>query len=231
MQTVKEDPGTRGLLFCGTERAVYVSFDAGDSWQSLQMNLPAASMRDLAITGDDLIVATHGRGFWVLDGITALRQLDADVAASDVFLFRPGAAFDLPAPSEQGTPLPKDEPQAENPPAGAIIDYYLKSAPAGVVALDILDGAGAVVRRFASDDRPQPRDPDRLAVQTVWAPQVEPLPATPGMHRWVWNLRTGRVRRLTRRRRRGSFARRLHGRPGEKRTQPLMVGADPRGGF
>src|SRR5262245_39020342 len=140
VQTVKEDPERRGLLFCGTERAVYLSLDEGDSWQSLQMNLPAASMRDLAVTGDDLVVATHGRGFWVLDDITALRQIDAAVAASPAFLFRPAAAIDWPAPSEQGTPLPKDEPQAENPPAGAIIDYYLKE-PAGAVSLEIVDAA------------------------------------------------------------------------------------------
>ena len=128
VQTVKEDPERRGLLFCGTERAVYVSFDDGDSWQSLQLNLPATSMRDLAIKDDDLIVATHGRGFWVLDDITALRQLDAKTAAADAILFKPAAALRCcPAPSEQGTPLPKDEAQAENPPTGAIIDYYLKA--------------------------------------------------------------------------------------------------------
>src|SRR5262245_22439060 len=189
VQTIKEDPERPGLLFCGTERAVHVSFDAGDSWQSLQLNLPAGSMRDLAIKGDDLIVATHGRGFWVLDAITALRQIDDKTAAADAVLFRPAAAYDVPAPDEQGTPLPKDEPQAENPPAGAIIDYYLKSAASGPVALEIVDPAGTVVRRFASDDRPQPRDPATLTVQTIWAAQAEPLPATAGMHRWVWDLR------------------------------------------
>src|SRR5262249_35346394 len=244
VQTVKEDPERRGLLFCGTERAVYVSFDEGASWQSLQMNLPPTSMRDLAIKGDDLIVATHGRGFWVLDDMTALRQIDAKVAASDAFLFRPAAAFDLPTPGEQGTPLPKDEPQAENPPAGAIIDYYLKAAPAGVVTLEILDGAGAVVRRFASDDRPQPRDPNSLSVQTIWPPPLEPLPATAGMHRWVWDLRPtpqggGRGRGAGGG---GGFGRGGAAVPhgtytvrltvdGKTYTQPLAVRADPRGTF
>jgi photosystem II stability/assembly factor-like uncharacterized protein len=238
VQTVKEDPLRRGLLFCGTERGVFVSFDDGDSWQSLQMNLPAASMRDLAIKDDDLIVATHGRGFWVLDDITALRQMDA-AAAAEAFLFRPADAIKLPQPDEQGTPLPKDEPSAENPPAGAIIDYYLKTAPAGAVALEILDAAGAVVRRFASDDRPAPRDPDTLAVQLVWAPQGEPLPATAGMHRWVWDLRGTATGGGRGRGGRGGGAPSMPpGRytvrltaGGKTLTQPLIVRSDPRGSF
>ena len=188
-QTVKEDPFTRGLLFCGTERAVYVSFDDGDSWQSLQLNLPATSMRDLAIKDNDLIVATHGRGFWEIDDISALRQLDPRAAGESAILFRPSPAVSLPAPSEQGTPLPKDEPFAENPPNGAIIDYYLKSAASGPVTLEIVDAAGNTVRRFSSEDRAQPRDPNTLNVQAVWQPVPEPLSATAGMHRWVWDLR------------------------------------------
>jgi photosystem II stability/assembly factor-like uncharacterized protein len=248
VQTIKEDPERRGLLFCGTERAVYVSFDDGESWQSLQLNLPATSMRDLAIKGDDLIVATHGRGFWVLDDITVLRQLDAKTAA-DTILFKPAAAYDVPAPSEQGTPLPKDEAQAENPPTGAIIDYYLKAAAAGPVSLEILDGAGNVVRRYASDDRVQPRDPNSLAVQTIWAPTSEALPATPGLHRWVWDLRPapaagGRGRGAGGgggggggggRGRGGAVPHGLYTVrltvDGKTYTQPLAVHADPRGGF
>jgi hypothetical protein len=236
VQTVKEDPVRRGLLFCGTERGVFVSFDEGDNWQSLQMNLPATSMRDLAIKDDDLIVATHGRGFWVLDDITALRQIDASVADANVFLFRPAEAVRLPEPSEQGTPLPKDEPSAENPPAGAIIDYYLKAAPGGPVTLDILDTSGAVVRHFASDERPTPRDPNTLAVQLVWAPQGDTLPATPGLHRWVWDLRgtptddgrgrggRGAAPAVTP----GRFVVRLTA-AGKTLTQPLIVRSDPRG--
>jgi photosystem II stability/assembly factor-like uncharacterized protein len=247
VQTVKEDPERPGLLFCGTERGVYVSFDAGDSWQSLQLNLPATSMRDLAIKGDDLIVATHGRGFWVLDDITPLRQLDAKIATADAFLFRPAATFDLPSPSEQGTPLPKDEPQAENPPNGAILDYYLKTTPASPVTLEILDSTGTLVRRYASDDHPQPRDPNTLNIQTTWAPQTEVLPATAGMHRWLWDLRPtpaagGRGRGATgggpggggRGRggsvQHGSYTVRLTV-DGKTSTQPLLVRADPRGGF
>ena len=160
VQTVKEDPVRRGLLFCGTERGVYVSFDEGDTWQSLQLNLPATSMRDLAIKDDDLIVATHGRGFWVLDDMTALRQLDASSAGAAAILFRPAPAIALPPPSEQGTPLPKDEPSAENPPAGAIIDYYLKAVPGSPVVLEnprrIRGGDSPVrERRRASAARPE----------------------------------------------------------------------------
>ena len=248
-QTVKEDPDKRGLLFCGTERAVYVSFDDGDNWQSLQLNLPATSMRDLAIKGDDLIVATHGRGFWMIDDMTALRQLDAKASGESAILFRPAASVSLPAPSEQGTPLPKDEPFAENPPNGAVIDYYLKATPAGPVVLEIVDAAGNTVRRFASDDHPQPRDPNALNVQTVWAPVAEPLSAAAGMHRWVWDLHGappaapaggrgggrgggggggGRGRggaALL-----GSFTVRLTV-DGKTYTQPLVVRTDPRGGF
>jgi hypothetical protein len=253
-QTVKEDPEKRGLLFCGTERAVYVSFDDGDSWQSLQLNLPATSMRDLAIKDDDLIVATHGRGFWMIDDITLLRQLDAKAAGENAILFKPAAALSLPAPSEQGTPLPKDEPFAENAPNGAVIDYYLKSAPSGPVVLEIIDAAGDAVRRFASDDHPQPRDPNTLNVQTVWAPVAEPLSATVGMHRWVWDLRGtppaapaggrgggrgaggggggggggGRGRGAAPLL--GTFTVRLTA-DGKSYTQPLVVRADPRGGF
>ena len=238
VQTVKEDPLRRGLLFCGTERGVFVSFDEGDNWQSLQMNLPAASMRDLAVKDDDLIVATHGRGFWVLDDIAALRQIDGAVADAAAFLFRPAEAVKLPEPSEQGTPLPKDEPSAENPPNGAIIDYYLKAAPAGTVSLEILDASGTVVRRFASDDRPAPRDPNTLAVQLVWAPQGEALPATAGMHRWVWDLRGTATGGGRGRGGRGGAASVQPGRytvrltaGGKTLTEPLIVKRDPRGTF
>lgn len=253
VQTVKEDPFRRGLLFCGTERAVFVSFDEGDHWQSLQLNLPATSMRDFAIKGDDLIVATHGRGFWMIDDISVLRQIDANSAGADAILFKPSAAVSLPLPSEQGTPLPKDEPFAENPPSGAIIDFYLKTAPSAPVVLEILDAAGNTIRRFASDDRPQPRDPNTLQVQTVWAPVPEPLPATPGMHRWIWDLRGqppaaaggrgGRGRGGAGAGGGGGGGRGRGGQPllgqhtvrltvdGKTYTQPLVVHGDPRGAF
>jgi hypothetical protein len=189
VQTVKEDPKRRGLLFAGTELGVYVSFDDGDHWQPLQLNLPPASARDLAIHKDDLIVATHGRGFWVLDDITALRQINDDVKAASAFLFRPAVAYDIPQGSDNGTPQPRDEPLAENPPYGAIIDYYLKTAAAGPVVLEILDPSGESIRRYSSEDRTPPVNPDTLNIPVFWRPTPEPLPAVAGMHRWVWDLR------------------------------------------
>ncbi|MDQ3745038.1 MAG: hypothetical protein M3444_11705 [Acidobacteriota bacterium] len=189
MQTVKEDPQRHGLLFAGTELGVYVSFDDGDHWQSLQLNLPPASVRDLVIHEDDLIVATHGRGFWVLDDITPLRQASDEVAQSRAFLFRPADAFVLPPYSENGTPQPRDEPLAENAPYGAIIDYYLKSDASGPVTLEIVGPAGDVVRRFSSEDKLTPVDPNTLDIPASWVPAPKALPATAGMHRWLWNLR------------------------------------------
>jgi photosystem II stability/assembly factor-like uncharacterized protein len=188
-QTVKEDPKRRGLLFAGTELGVFVSFDAGDDWQSLQLNLPPASMRDLAVHGDDLVVATHGRGFWVLDDIGVLRQLTNDVTTSDAFLFKPAEAIILPPNTDNGTPTQKDEPQAENPPTGAIIDYYLKAAATGPVTIEILDASGQNVRRYASDDRPAPVNLDAIAVNAVWMQPPEPPSSAAGMHRFVWDLR------------------------------------------
>ncbi|MFL6227501.1 MAG: VPS10 domain-containing protein [Pyrinomonadaceae bacterium] len=189
MQTVKEDPQRRGLLFAGTELGVFVSFDDGDHWQSLQNNLPPVSVRDLVIHEDDLVVGTHGRGIWVLDDITALRQLGEDVFNSAAFLFRPADAYDIPPGSENGTPQPRDEPFAENPPYGAIIDYYLKSNASGAVTLEILDPSGAVVRRYSSEDRQTPVDPNTLNIPASWVRTPEPLSAAAGMHRFVWDLR------------------------------------------
>ena len=189
VQTVKEDPRRRGLLFAGTELGVYVSFDDGDHWQSLQLNLPPASARDLVIHKDDLIVATHGRGFWVLDDITALRQINDEVKAASAFLFRPADAINIPQGSDDGTPQPRDEPLAENPPYGAIIDYHLKTAASGPVVLEILDPSGESIRRYSSEDRTPPVNPDTLNIPVFWRPAPEPLSTAAGMHRWVWDLR------------------------------------------
>ena len=131
MHVVKEDPERRGLLFAGTERGAFVSFDDGDNWQPLQLNLPVTSVRDFEIYGNDLIVATHGRGFWVIDDISPLRQINATVLAADAYLFKPADAINVPQGGDNGTPLQKDEPQAPNPPNGAAIDYYLKTNAAG----------------------------------------------------------------------------------------------------
>jgi photosystem II stability/assembly factor-like uncharacterized protein len=188
VQTVKEDPKKRGLLVAGTELGVFVSFDDGDDWQSLQLNLPATSNRDVAFKDNDLIVATHGRGFWILDDISALRQA-ADVGTADAYLFKPSDGIILPTPTDDGTPTQKDEAWAENPPTGAIIDYYLRSAPSSAVTLEILGAGGTVVRRYSSADPATPIDPNTLVTNAVWARPQERLEATAGMHRFVWDFR------------------------------------------
>ena len=188
MQNVTEDPKRKGLLFAGTELSVFVSFNDGDQWQPLQLNLPHVSNRDLAIHDNDLIVATHGRGFWVLDDITPLRQITNEVVKSSAFLFDPEEAYNLPQPSENGTPQPKDEPLADNQPYGAIIDYYLGS-PAGLVTLEILNPAGESIKKFSSDDKSPPIDPDKLDIPAFWVKVSPILSNAKGMHRWVWDLR------------------------------------------
>jgi len=189
MQTVKEDPVRKGLLFAGTELGVFVSFNDGDSWQSLQLNLPHTSNRDLAIHDTDLVVATHGRGFWVLDDITPLRQINGDVLSSNAFLFAPEIAYNLPPPSENGTPQPRDEPLTENEPSGALIDYYLGSDVSGPVTLEIVNAAGETIRKFSSDDKTTPTDPNTLDIPAFWVRTPPVLSTKRGMHRWVWDLR------------------------------------------
>jgi hypothetical protein len=191
MQTIKEDPKRRGLLYAGTELGVFVSFNDGDDWQPLQLNLPAVSVRDLAVKDDDLIIATHGRGFWVLDGITSLRQASEQVAGARAFLYRPGDAVAMPAPGENGTPIPRDEAYADNPPYGAMIDYYLRAPSAGPVTLEILDPAGETIRRFSSDDAAPAVNPDTLSIVPSWVAAPPRLSTGAGMHRFVWDLRPG----------------------------------------
>jgi photosystem II stability/assembly factor-like uncharacterized protein len=183
---VREDNEKKGLLFAGTEFGVYISFDDGGHWQSLQLNLPVTSVRDLTIHGDDLIVATHGRSFWILDNITPLRQA-ADAAKSKAFwLYHPARAVRIDNDSFAGTPLPPEEPTAENPPAGAVIDYFLKSS-ASTVSLEITDAHGKIVHQFSSEDkRPEKHPP--LPIAERWFPKPEVLQTNPGMHRFVWNL-------------------------------------------
>ncbi|HEY1911964.1 MAG TPA: hypothetical protein VGG73_13645 [Vicinamibacterales bacterium] len=189
LQTIKEDPKRRGLLVAGTELGVFISFDEGDHWQSLQLNLPPCSMRDLAFHGDDLIVATHGRGFWLLDDISALRQVTPEIATAAAHLFKPADGILLPPNTDDGTPTQKDEPEAENAPIGAVIDYFIGAAPAGPVTMEILDAAGAVVRRYSSADPVPAIDPNTLNVNAVWQRPQQPLAAGAGMHRFVWDFR------------------------------------------
>jgi photosystem II stability/assembly factor-like uncharacterized protein len=188
--TVREDPVRKSLLFAGTETGVYVSFDDGGQWQSLQLNLPHTSMRDLWIHDDDLIVATHGRSFWILDDITPLRQLTPDMAGSPAHLFQPAPAYRVRRSTYTDTPLPPDEPAGQNPPNGAIIDYYLAQPASGAVTLEILDAQGKVVRRYASTDKPEPTEEElkKQLIPLYWIRMPQALSAGRGAHRWVWNL-------------------------------------------
>jgi photosystem II stability/assembly factor-like uncharacterized protein len=189
VDTVREDPQRRGLLFAGTENAVWMSFDSGDHWQSLQLNLPHTSMRDLWINGDDLIVATHGRSFWILDDITPLRQAADALAKPEPYLFRPAVAYRVQRDTNPDTPLPPDEPAAANPPDGAILDYYLPQSAASVT-LEILNAQGQIVRHFSSADKPEVSE-EALKKQLIplyWIRPFKALPQTPGMHRWAWGL-------------------------------------------
>jgi photosystem II stability/assembly factor-like uncharacterized protein len=193
VHTVKEDPARQGLLFAGTERGVFVSFDDGDHWQPLQRNLPVTSMRDLEIYGNDLIVATHGRGFWVVDDISPLRQLDDTVAAADAWLFKPADAIDIDQGDDNGTPYQQDEPRAENPPDGALIDYYLKADAAGPVTLEIQDAKGTTLHSFSSADAAvRPARPGIPNTTALWRADPKPFSGSAGLHRVSWRPNTGR---------------------------------------
>ena len=187
VNVVREDPKRRGLLFAGTERAVYVSFDDGDNWQSLRIDMPATSIRDLVIKDDDLVVGTHGRGFWILDDITPLRQITPATVASDAFLFEPQQAWRFRWNKYTDTPLPPDEPAGENPPDGAIINYFLKANARGPVTLEILTETGELVRRYSSADEPEP-PLEGQNVPDYWPRPPQVLSAGAGLHRFVWDL-------------------------------------------
>src|SRR4051794_2937659 len=188
VNVVREDPRTRGLLFAGTERDVYVSFNDGDDWQPLSLNLPRTSVRDLIVHGDDLAIATHGRGFWILDDMTPLRQLATSAQSPAPVLFRPQTAYRLRRDNGPDTPLPPEFPAGQNPPDGAIIDYYLAGDANGPITLEIFKGT-ALVRRYASTDLPQPLDDKAFNVPMHWARPPQILSAAKGMHRYVWDLR------------------------------------------
>jgi hypothetical protein len=186
-RVVREDPERRGLLYAGTETGVFVSFNDGAEWQSLQLNLPTASVRDLAVHGNDLVAATFGRAFWILDDVTPLRQIDAARESRGAYLYRPETAMRIRWDRNNETPLPPEVPAGENPPEGAIIDYYLKSEPAGPVTLAIYDDTGKLVRRFSSV--PAPPDDTPANVPSYWFAPPAALPVGPGMNRFAWNMR------------------------------------------
>jgi photosystem II stability/assembly factor-like uncharacterized protein len=188
VSVVRADPQKQGLLYAGTERGVFVSFDDGGHWQSLQRNLPTAWVRDLLVHGNDLIAATQGRAIWVLDDVTPLRQTSAAIARAPAHLYTPAPAVRVRANENKDTPLPPETPLGTNPPAGAIIDYRLAQAAHGPVTLEVRDSAGALVRRFSSADKPAELDADRYFAKG-WLRPGAPLSATAGAHRFVWNLR------------------------------------------
>jgi photosystem II stability/assembly factor-like uncharacterized protein len=191
VHAVREDPRREGLLFAGTELGVYVSFDDGGNWQPLQLNMPAVPVHDLVVHEDDLVAATHGRSFWILDDVTPLRQLTPVIAAKAVAFFAPAAAYRMRRSVNTDTPLAPEFPAGTNPPAGAIFDYFLKSRAEGEVALDIRDSHGRVVRLYSSGDRPfSPPEPPPIA--PYWFRPAKPLSKDPGMHRFVWDLRYSR---------------------------------------
>ena len=189
VNAVREDPKRKGLLFAGTERTVYVSFDDGAHWQSLRLNMAASSVRDLMVKDDDLVAATHGRGFWILDDITPLRQVDAASAAQEAILFKPTTAWRVRWNTSTDMPWPKEEPTGANPPDGAIINYYLKDAQAGPVTLEILDAGGRLVRRYSSADPVAAiPDPKEAPVPIYWYRPPQAVRTSPGMHRFVWDV-------------------------------------------
>jgi hypothetical protein len=183
VHSVREDPKRKGLLFAGTETGVYVSFNDGQQWQPLQLNLPTTPIHDLIVKNDDLAVATHGRSFWVLDDITPLRQITEETASSDMLLYQPETAVRLHYPEE----VDKRRPVGDNPPAGAVIDYYFAAEPKGEVKLEIYDDRGKLVRSVSSVEKKEEGEQP-----PEWPDQVKPvntIPAKAGMNRFAWDLR------------------------------------------
>ena len=187
VNAMREDPERRGLLYAGTEQAVYVSFDDGDNWQPLRLNMPATSIRDLVIHNDDIVVGTHGRSFWILDDITPLRQITESVRDREAHLFKPQLAYRVRRSVNTDTPIPQEEPMGQNPPDGAIINYYLKS-DAREVMLEIRDSSNRLVRSFSSADKPEQLDESRLAYPNYWFRPPQGLSTKAGMQRFVWDL-------------------------------------------
>jgi photosystem II stability/assembly factor-like uncharacterized protein len=187
VNSVREDPVRRGLLFAGTERAVYFSLDDGDQWQPLRLNMPATSIRDLVIHDDDIVVGTHGRSFWILDDMTPLRQLNAKAANAETFLFKPKLTYRFRRNKNTDTPLPPEEPAGKNPPDGAIINYRLGADSGTPVVLEILDATGNAIRTFSSADSIEPIE-THLNVPTYWVRPQQRLAASRGAHRFVWDL-------------------------------------------
>jgi hypothetical protein len=187
VRAVREDPSTKGLLFAGAERGIYFSVDAGDHWQPLQLNLPMTAVYDVAVQHDDLIAATHGRAFWVLDDISPLRQAAALNTGVNAHFFKPSVAVRVDNDTFLGTPLPPEEPQAKNPPDGAVIDYFLRTG-ANAVTLEVFNARNELVRKYSSTEQPSDRHA-KVPVAERWFPKPQRLESSAGAHRFVWDLR------------------------------------------
>jgi hypothetical protein len=195
VNSVKEDPKQRGLLYAATELRVYVSFNDGEQWQPLQLNMPVTSVRDLVVHGDDLAVATYGRGFWVLDQMAVLRQIASDgkkIAAEKVHLFVPGESMALHYGNMNGTPIPHEDPQELNPPAGVVVYYWLKAASAGPLKLELVDAGNVVHACLASDTLVKPVDTEAINVQAIWEQPALPPSTAAGVHRAALNVQPAR---------------------------------------
>jgi photosystem II stability/assembly factor-like uncharacterized protein len=188
VNVVRCDPQREGLLYAGTNRSVYVSFDDGEYWQSLSLNLPTACVTDLLVHHDDLIASTQGRAIWILDNLGPLRELSAAVTSKSVHLFSPLPAWRLRGNQNNDTPPPPSTPLGQNPPDGSVIDYWLAQKSDTPVILTIRDSLGNVVRHFSSDDKPE-KLPSNQYFESGWLGAGQRLSTTQGMHRFVWDLR------------------------------------------
>ncbi len=236
MNVVRADPVRSGLLYAGTEkRRARVVRRRRSAGSALQLNLPVTSVRDIDVHGDDLVIATHGRAFWILDDVTPLRQVDRRPGRRGAWLFKPATAIRVRPDVFTGTPMPKDEPLAPNPPAGAYVDYVVPAGTAREVTLEILDAQNNLVRRYSSSDPVARPNLQRLTVAPEWFVTPPSLQTTPGMHRFVWPLRYAAAAGLAAGRRGGEG---VWAPPGEytvaltvgtqRLTQPLTVAPDPR---
>lgn len=194
-RVVREDPENANLLYAGTEMGAWVSFDRGDEWQPLQLNLPHTVVSDLKVHGDDLVASTYGRSMWILDDVTPLRQMSEAMAASSVYLYRPETAWRVRWSNNHDTPLPPEVPMGQNPPEGAVIDYYLKSPAQGSMTLAIYDSAGHLVNQYSNIAPPADTSPPN--VPNYWFKPPAVLDTSAGMHRFVWDMRYPTPKALT----------------------------------
>ena len=187
INTVREDAVKKGLLFAGSENAVYVSFDAGEHWQSLRLNMPATSIRDLVIKDDDIVIGTHGRSFWILDNITPLRQVQAATAVHDVVMFKPQKAMRIRWNMNTDTPLPPEEPAGQNPPDGAAIDISMKENAKTAVVIEILDLNNKLIRTLSSTDTMYAIPPVNIPLYWIRPQQI--ISSNAGAQRILWDMR------------------------------------------